>query len=127
MQSSPNRLIGSEPWNEYASQFSGESDSLSPTSLAPNEQQAPRASSGELWAARLSLIVFVLFCLELGLVLVVLPWTRIWTENNLLMDYPRLRVFAANLFVRGAFSGLGLVDLCIGIWEVAVYREEKPF
>ena len=78
---------------------------------------------GQLWARRLGLLVFVLFCLELGIVLVVLPWTRIWIDNNLLLNYPTLRLWAANTFVRGAFSGLGLIDIGLGIWEVVRYRE----
>jgi hypothetical protein len=94
--------------------------------LAPEQPQPrPGLSSGQLWARRLGLLVFVLICLELGIALVVLPWTHIWTDNNLLLGYPTLRFWAANTFVRGAFSGLGLIDIWLGIWEVARYREPK--
>jgi hypothetical protein len=121
----PDPITGAEPCSGLSSRSSEQQGSLLPTSVAPNQPEAPIASAGEVWAARLSLVVFVLFCLELGLVLAVLPWTHIWTENNLLMNYPRLRVLAANPFVRGVFSGLGLIDLWIGIWEVIAYRERK--
>jgi len=66
-----------------------------------------------------------LICLELGIALLVLPWTHLWTENNLLLNYPTIRIWAANAFVRGAFSGLGLIDIWLGIWEVVSYRETK--
>lgn len=72
---------------------------------------------------RLSLVVFVLCCLEIGLLLVVLPWTRIWTENSLLVGSPRLQVFIQQPFVRGLVSGLGLLDIWLGLWEALHYRE----
>lgn len=85
------------------------------------EKEAP------LWMRRLSLVVFVLCCLEIGLLLVVLPWTRIWTENSLLAGNPRLQVFAQQHFVRGLVSGLGLLDIWLGLWEALHYRERtKP-
>ena len=89
----------------------------------PSVEGRSHLSRGQIWARRLGLLVFVLICLELGVALVVLPWTHIWTENNLLLDYPRLRMWAANTFVRGIFSGLGLIDIWLGIWEAARYRE----
>lgn len=79
--------------------------------------------SAPLWMRRLSLVIFVAFCIELGMVLVVLPWTRIWTENRFLLTYPTLRNALQYNFVRGAISGLGLVDIGLGIWEAVRYRE----
>ncbi len=98
---------------------------LTPEEPGPASPARSSLSSGQLWARRLGLLVFVLICLELGIALIVLPWTRVWTDNNLLLNYPTLRFWAANTFVRGAFSGLGLVDIWLGIWEVVCYRETK--
>ena len=98
---------------------------LTPEELRPASPGRSSLSSGQLWARRLGLLVFVLICLELGIALIVLPWTRVWTDNNLLLNYPTLRFWAANTFVRGAFSGLGLVDIWLGIWEVVRYRETR--
>ncbi len=98
---------------------------LTPEEPGPASPGRSSLSSGQLWARRLGLLVFVLICLELGIALIVLPWTRVWTDNNLLLNYPTLRFWAANTFVRGAFSGLGLVDIWLGIWEVVCYRETK--
>ena len=88
-----------------------------PVAAPEKEKEAP------LWMRRLSLVVFVLCCLEIGLLLVVLPWTRIWTENSLLAGSPRLQVFAQQHFVRGLVSGLGLLDIWLGLWEALHYRE----
>ncbi len=88
-----------------------------PVAGPEKENEAP------LWMRRLSLVVFVLCCLEIGLLLVVLPWTRIWTENSLLVGSPRLQVFIQQPFVRGLVSGLGLLDIWLGLWEALHYRE----
>ena len=84
----------------------------------PRKPKRPR-----LWVVRLWLVIFVLFCLEVGIILTVLPWTRVWTENSLLLGHPQLREFLMQNFVRGLVSGLGLVDIWMGIAEAVRYRE----
>ncbi|HYX70937.1 MAG TPA: hypothetical protein VE825_17510 [Terriglobales bacterium] len=76
-----------------------------------------------IWLHRLSLFTFVLFCVVVGMALVVLPWSPQWTENSLLAPYPGLRSFLRLDFVRGLVSGLGLLDLWFGISEAIHYRE----
>jgi len=76
-----------------------------------------------LWVKRFWLVVFVLFCLEVGIILTVLPWTRIWAENSLLLGHPRIHDLLQQNFVRGLVSGLGLVDIWMGIAEAVRYRE----
>lgn len=77
-----------------------------------------------VWPRRLGLIIFVVFCMEVGIMLAVLPWKQVWTTNPLVLQFPQLRAFLGNFFVRGVFSGLGMVDLWIGIWEAVHYSEE---
>ena len=84
---------------------------------------ASRNSRGRAWGRRIFMVVLVLFCIELGLALTVLPWLNVWTENSLLAGLPQLREFLGNYFVRGAFTGLGLIDIWIGIWEAVHYRD----
>lgn len=76
-----------------------------------------------LWLQRIWLVVFVLFCLEVGIILTVLPWTRIWSDNSLLLGHLQLREFLMRDFVRGLVSGLGLIDIWMGIAEAVRYRE----
>lgn len=83
----------------------------------------PAAFSEPLWLRRVKLVVAVAFCIELGLILVMLPWTRWWTENSLLFPYPLLRSVLHQNFVRGLISGIGLVDVWLGVWEAVRYRE----
>jgi len=92
-----------------------------PILVMPPPKKAKRPS---LWVRRLWLIVFVLFCLEVGIMLTALPWTKIWTENSLLLGHLQLRRFLMRNFVRGLVSGLGLVDIWMGIAEAVRYRED---
>ncbi len=76
-----------------------------------------------IWSHRLSLVVLVVFCIELGMLLAILPWTTVWNQNSFLAAYPGLRAFMQNNFVRGIATGLGLVDIWIGIREAVHYRD----
>ena len=60
--------------------------------------------------------------LWVGLVLTVLPWQDRWTQNTVLLSRPALHAFFASYFVRGAFSGLGLLDLWIAVTDAARLR-----
>jgi hypothetical protein len=93
---------------------------LPPVPSAPPEAKVSRTT---IWLHRLSLVIFVIFCIELGMLLAVLPWTRIWTENSLLAAHPGWRALVQDNFVRGIITGIGLVDVWIGIWEAVHYRD----
>jgi hypothetical protein len=110
-----------------------ESSGLEPTSLSttgfpatrtPASGSAPAPSAGAaLWLLRTWVVIRVAFFIELGMVLVVLPWTRGWTENHLLVAYPQVRFLLQNNFLRGLISGLGFLDIGFGIWEAVRYKE----
>lgn len=97
----------------------------------PEGQPAPAPETHHetphVWVARGMMVVFVTFCVEVGLVLVTVPWIpSLWHENSLLAPYPDIRAFLAHDFVRGAVSGIGLVDIWLGIWEGLHYHDPKP-
>ena len=122
MRSDSNPLSDADRWPPLAADCSADSAGGNPAKAPAGAVQADEEN---VWARRISVVVLVLFCLELGLVLLVLPWTRLWVDNNLLLNHPGARSLAGNTFVRGIFSGLGLLDLWIGIWEAITYRESK--
>jgi hypothetical protein len=66
---------------------------------------------------RLLAVAFILFCFEIGLFLVFVPWSSLW-EHNVLLTYLPLRGLLLNNFVRGAVSGLGVIDLLLGLGEL---------
>jgi len=76
-----------------------------------------------VWLHRLSLVVFVVFCIELGMLLAILPWTAVWNQNSFLSAHPALKALAQSNFIRGLATGFGLVDIWIGIWEAVHYRD----
>lgn len=76
-----------------------------------------------LWKRRVELVVEVIFLIEIGIMLVILPWTNVWTQNSLLTGYPGVQSVINHGFVRGAISGLGLINIYIGIHDAVVYRE----
>jgi hypothetical protein len=79
-----------------------------------------------VWLQRLSLGVLVVFCLYLGLLITVLPWwPTMWDRNGLLLQFPALHAFLILGPVRGLISGLGVLDLWIGISEQIHYRDYR--
>ena len=61
--------------------------------------------------------VFIFFCLELGFFLLIFPWSQYWENNLFLLYLPSIREFILNNYFRGAVSGLGIVDIGLGVWE----------
>jgi len=78
-----------------------------------------------IWLQRLFVIVYVVFCIELGLALIALPWLPVWNNNRWLAHWPWLRHFLQLGFVRGAISGLGVLDLWLGLSEAWNYRDRR--
>ena len=79
--------------------------------------------------AKLTVIVYILICLEVGVVLVILPWTSYW-DDNIFLYFLTGKMHAAWLgdllqsgYVRGLVTALGLVNIGAGIWEAYRFRE----
>ena len=64
-------------------------------------------------------MIYVAFFLEVGLLLIVLPWSGFWDQNYFAGSWPWVRAAVTNNFVRGAVSGLGVVNLCAGFADLA--------
>ncbi len=62
-------------------------------------------------------IFFILFCIEIGLVLFLLPWTLLWDNNYFFSLTPQWNSFWLSTYLRGAVSGIGVVNLWIGLGE----------
>lgn len=89
-------------------------------------------------SSRLSVIFYILVCVELGLALTVLPWIPYgwlglslsdWGNNYFLVLAARktgfygLQSFVASGWVRGAVSGMGILNLAMGIWQIVHFGE----
>ncbi len=95
--------------------------------MEPPQQVPPRdaPAAAQIWLHRAAMLLFVLVCAVIGVLLVILPWSRAWNDNRLLWGYPGLRALLSNPFLRGLCSGLGILDLWIGFGEAVNYHEEQ--
>jgi len=86
-------------------------------------------------SSRLSVIFYIILCLEIGIVLTVLPWVphgwlglSDWSNNYFLLLAAHkagygVQRFVASGWVRGAVSGIGILNLGMGIWEIVNFRK----
>ncbi len=100
---------------------------VTPEESGPNLLQAPVAVVSHRglprWATRLFLVVEVMIWVELGMILVIVPWTRAWSDNGLILNYPRIRELLSIDFVRGIVTGIGLLDIWVGVWQAIHYKD----
>ena len=87
-------------------------------------------------SAKLTIVFFILICFEIGSLLIILPWVPWvpWSENYLLvlasdkLHWPSLALVMKSSYTRGAVTGLGVVNLLIGLWEAANFtRTTRTF
>jgi len=64
-------------------------------------------------------LLFIALLLETGLLLVLIPWSAFWDQNYLARVVPGLGALIINNYVRGAVSGLGLVNMWSALAELA--------
>ena len=86
-------------------------------------------------SSRLSVIFYIILCLEIGIVLTVLPWVphgwlglSDWGNNYFLLLASHkagygVQRFVASGWVRGAVSGIGVLNLGMGLWELINFRQ----
>ena len=86
-------------------------------------------------SAKLSVIFYIILCLEIGIFLTVAPWwphgmwgISDWGNNYFLLYAARktgshgLQAVVASGWVRGAVSGVGLLNLGIAFWEIFNFK-----
>jgi hypothetical protein len=87
-------------------------------------------------SAKLSVIFYIILCFEIGIFLTVLPWwpqgmwgLSDWGNNYFLLyaarktGYQSLQTVVASGWVRGAVSGIGLLNLGIAFWEIFNFKK----
>ena len=87
-------------------------------------------------SAKLSVIFYIILCLEIGIVLTLLPWVpqgtlglSDWGNNYFLLYAARktgmhaLQTVVASGWIRGAVTGVGLLNIGIAFWEIFHFRQ----
>ena len=82
-------------------------------------------------SVKLTIVFFILICFEIGILLIILPWvpSPSWNENYLLvlaadkMHWPWLALAMKSGYARGAVTGLGLLNILLGVWEIINFKK----
>ena len=85
-------------------------------------------------ASRLTVIFYILLCLEAGVFLTILPWWQPWGMGDwgdnffLVMVAQKTGLYGlqravASGWVRGAVTGVGLLNLAMAFWEIFHFNE----
>src|ERR1041384_529605 len=86
-------------------------------------------------SARLSVFFYIILCIDIGVFLTLFPWWpdgmlgfRDWGNNYFLLYAAHktgiygLQAVVASGWVRGAVSGVGLLNLGIAFWEIFNFK-----
>lgn len=84
--------------------------------------------------AKLTIIFFIILCLLAGFVLTIFPWISLgrigdWGDNFFLvylvqkLNMPELQKAVASGWVRGAITGLGVLNILLAFWEMANFKK----
>lgn len=84
----------------------------------PRGGSSPEISTRPIpWMTRVEVLVRVIVRLYLGMLVLALPWLPFWTQNNLFTYDPLLLTLASSGFVRGVFSGIGVLNIFLAVIE----------
>ena len=61
----------------------------------------------------------MVFFIEVGLLLMVLPWSALWESNYFVYNWPTLEPLFISPFFRGGITGIGLLNLVAGFGEMS--------
>jgi hypothetical protein len=86
-----------------------------------------------MWVARVSVFLYILVFFEVGAVLIASPWFMFWSENHFLayleqqFDAPALVSVVSSPATRWAVTGLGVVNIFLGVWEAFHFKRLVRF
>jgi hypothetical protein len=80
-------------------------------------------------SAKITVIVYILICFEVGILLLILPWTQYWEDNVFLyfitgkLNAAWVSTLLTSGYVRGAVTGLGVLNILAGLLDIFKFRE----
>jgi hypothetical protein len=74
------------------------------------------------WTTKAAAVLFCVFCLELGAFLIVFPWLDVYPSNWFIQARPEFRPLFTSYSFRGAMTGLGCLNVLVGIGEILRLR-----
>ncbi len=91
---------------------------VEPTPAWDQADEPELEPSGYRWYHKVGAVLYAFFCLEIGVLLILLPWLDIWSANYFSRLSSRWPEVWMSPYLRGAVSGLGVVDIAISFIEV---------
>jgi hypothetical protein len=80
-------------------------------------------------SAKITVVVYILISFEIGILLMIIPWKPYWDDNFFLyfitgkLHATWMATFLKHKLVRGAVSGLGVLNILAGIYDIIKFRE----
>ena len=75
---------------------------------------------------RVGSLIYLFYLFEVGLFLLLVPWSSLWEGNYFVAELPLLRSLCLSPFTRGAVSGVGFLHLLAGVLDSMTFiREER--
>ncbi|MEP7339233.1 MAG: hypothetical protein ABI977_15970 [Acidobacteriota bacterium] len=80
-------------------------------------------------SAKITVIVYILISFEIGLLLIIIPWKPYWDDNFFLyfitgkLHAAWMATFLKHKLVRGAVSGIGVLNILAGLYDIFKFRE----
>lgn len=91
-----------------------------------DEREQPESATPEIqgaapsvhWTTKASAVLFCIFCLELGAFLIIFPWLEIYPTNWFVQVRPEYTTLLTSYSFRGAMTGLGCLNVIVGVAEI---------
>ena len=80
-------------------------------------------------SAKITVIVYILISFEIGILLMIIPWKPYWDDNFFLyfitgkLHAAWMATFLKHKLVRGAVSGIGVLNILAGLYDIFKFRE----
>ena len=80
-------------------------------------------------SAKITVIVYILICFEVGILLLILPWTQYWEENVFLyfitgrLNAQWIPTLLTSGYMRGAVTGLGVLNILAGMRDIFKFSD----
>jgi hypothetical protein len=82
-------------------------------------------------SAKITVIVYILICFEVGILLLILPWypSAFWDENFFLyyltnkLDATWIPTLLTSGFAKGIVTGIGVLNILAGLLDTLKFRE----
>lgn len=81
-------------------------------------------------SAKITVIVYILICFEVGILLLILPWYPAFWDENYFLYYVTDKLNAEWMpwlltsgYVKGVVTGIGVLNILAGLLDVFKFRE----